>query len=187
MATDHDNIQAIRDTIGTGGTGGPSSIANGADVAEGATTDAAVVTDTTGTLSGKLRGLVKWAFERMPAALGQGTMAQSLRVVLASDHSDVPTRAAMGSLTNRSSTITAGGTSQELMAANASRKYFLFVNVSDIDMWIRPGAVAAAASQPSILVRANGGSHCMEASFVSTEAWQVFGATTGKGYASYEG
>jgi len=39
--------------------GGAVTIANGADVAEGATTDAAVTTDTTGTVSGKLRGLVK--------------------------------------------------------------------------------------------------------------------------------
>ena len=36
----------------------------------GATGDAAITTDTTGSLSGKLRGLVKWAFERMPASLG---------------------------------------------------------------------------------------------------------------------
>lgn len=53
--------------------------------AEGATSDAAVVTDTTGTVSGKLRGLVKWAFERMPASLGQKAKAASFPVVLASD------------------------------------------------------------------------------------------------------
>lgn len=51
----------------------------------GATTDAAIVTDTTGSISGKLRGLVKWAFERMPASLGQKTKAASLPVTLASD------------------------------------------------------------------------------------------------------
>lgn len=42
-----------------GGSGGAVTVADGANVAEGATTDAAVSTDTTGTLSGKLRGLVK--------------------------------------------------------------------------------------------------------------------------------
>lgn len=52
----------------------------------GAAADEAVVTDTTGTLSGKLRGLVKWAFERMPAALGQTTKTASLPVVLPSDY-----------------------------------------------------------------------------------------------------
>jgi hypothetical protein len=44
---------------GGGGGGGAVTIADGSDVAEGATTDAAVVTDANGTVSGKLRGLVK--------------------------------------------------------------------------------------------------------------------------------
>ena len=44
---------------GGGGTGGgPATIADGADVAEGTTTDAAVVTDANGTISAKLRGLI---------------------------------------------------------------------------------------------------------------------------------
>ena len=67
-----------------------STVADGANVNQGANADAAVVTDTTGTLSGKIRGLVKWAFERMPAALGQTTMANSLPVTLASNQSAVP-------------------------------------------------------------------------------------------------
>ncbi len=54
----------------------------------GAIADAAVVTDTTGTIGGKLRGIVKWIAERMPAALGMGTMAQSLPVVLPSNTTD---------------------------------------------------------------------------------------------------
>lgn len=45
--------------VAGGGGGGAATIADGADVAEGATTDVAVVTDTVGTVSGKLRGLVK--------------------------------------------------------------------------------------------------------------------------------
>lgn len=64
-----------------------TGVADGNDAAVGATTDAAVITDTTGSLSGKIRGLVKWAFERMPASLGQKTMAASLPVVVASDQS----------------------------------------------------------------------------------------------------
>ena len=42
-----------------GGGGGPATIADGADVAEGATTDAAVTGDNTGSVSAKLRGLSK--------------------------------------------------------------------------------------------------------------------------------
>lgn len=56
-----------------------------ADSGVGEVGDAAVITDAAGTLSGKLRGLVKWAFERMPAALGQTTKALSLPVTLPSD------------------------------------------------------------------------------------------------------
>lgn len=74
---------------GGGGGGGAVTVADGADVTQGALADAAVITDTTGTLSGKLRGLVKWAFERMPASLGQKTAAASLPVVIASDQSAV--------------------------------------------------------------------------------------------------
>jgi len=44
---------------GGGGGGGASTIADGADVNAGATTDAAITSDTNGTLSAKLRGLVK--------------------------------------------------------------------------------------------------------------------------------
>jgi hypothetical protein len=55
------------------------------NAAIGATTDAAVTSDTPGTLAGYLRGLIKWAFERMPTSLGQKTRANSLPVVIASD------------------------------------------------------------------------------------------------------
>lgn len=41
-----------------GGGGGAVTVADGADVTTGATTDAAITTNTTGTISGKLRGLV---------------------------------------------------------------------------------------------------------------------------------
>jgi len=73
-----------------------ATIAAGADVTEGNTSDAAVITDTTGTLSGKLRGLIKWAFERMPAALGQTTMSASLPVVVANNQTAVPSSVASG-------------------------------------------------------------------------------------------
>src|SRR4051812_26423201 len=51
----------------------------------GTNADAAIITDTTGSWSGKLRGVVKWAYERMPASLGQKTKANSLPVVISSD------------------------------------------------------------------------------------------------------
>lgn len=48
----------VKVTGGGGGGGGAATIADGADVTQGATTDAAITTNTTGTISGKLRGLV---------------------------------------------------------------------------------------------------------------------------------
>lgn len=65
-------------------------VGDGHDVAKGATADAAVTTDVAGTLSGKLRGLVKWAFERMPSSLGQKVKSGSLGVVIASDQDTLP-------------------------------------------------------------------------------------------------
>ena len=58
---------------------------NAAAVATGAVGDAAVVTDTTGTVSGKLRGIIKWIAERMPTSLGVKAMTASLPTVEASD------------------------------------------------------------------------------------------------------
>ena len=96
------------------------AIAAGASVDVGAVADAAVITDTSGSLSGKLRGLVKWAFERMPASLGQKTMAASLPVVLASDQTNTvspqltyvttATIAAGGQATHDSAQITSAKT-----------------------------------------------------------------------------
>jgi hypothetical protein len=64
-----------------GGGGGAVTIADGADVAEGSTTDSAVVTDANGTVSGKLRGLVKMAannygtWNYAAATLSSGSLA----------------------------------------------------------------------------------------------------------------
>jgi len=83
----------------------PVSEADGANVALGAIADAAIITDAAGTLSSKLRGLVKWAFERMPAALGQATKAASLPVVLPGSASG--TYASAVSVTNAATLIKA--------------------------------------------------------------------------------
>lgn len=55
----------------------------------GANSDAAVVTDSSGSISAKLRGLVKLIAERI-AALGQAAMSASAPVVIASDQTPVP-------------------------------------------------------------------------------------------------
>jgi glutamate 5-kinase len=90
-----------------------------------------------------------------------------------------------GSLTSRSGTITSGGTSQQLAAANTSRKYLLVQNVSTGDLWISFGATAATTSQPSIKLQTNG-SLVMEDNFVTTQAINIIGSTTGQPYTAYE-
>ena len=77
---------ALQVNVVAGGAGGGIvTVADGGDVTQGANADAAITSDLAGTLSGKIRGLVKWAYERMPASLGQKTKLLSLPVTLASD------------------------------------------------------------------------------------------------------
>ena len=115
--------------------------------------------------------------------LGQAPAAGSVPVVMASDQSPIPVNAvaAIGALTDHSGTIATGGVAQAVVVANAARKYLFFENVSDTDMWINFTATAVAA-QPSILIKANGGSYIMESAFVSNEAVSVMCATTGKAF-----
>lgn len=94
-------ISLLKKIAGSGTGGGPATIADGDDTVEGAIADSAVITDTTGTVNGKLRGLVKWAFERMPASLGQKAMSASLPVVLASDQASVPVAATLSAETTK--------------------------------------------------------------------------------------
>ena len=69
----------------------------------GANADAAVVTDAAGSIAAKLRGLVKWAFERMPASPGQKTKDASFPVVLASNQDAL-------AVTDNGGTLTVDGT-----------------------------------------------------------------------------
>lgn len=95
-------------------------------------------------------------------------------------------RPSQGTLTDRSGTITAGGTAQQVMAANSSRKYLLIQNGSDTAMWFN-FTTTAVQDSPSFFLAANGGSFVMEGSYVSTEAISIICATTGKKWTAKEG
>jgi hypothetical protein len=97
----------------------------------------------------------------------------------------VPITPTRGTLTDRSAAIAAGGVAQTVAAANSSRKYFLFENVSDTNMWLNFTTTATAA-QPSLLIVPNG-SLVMEDGFVSTELVSVICATTAKQFTAKEG
>ncbi len=91
----------------------------------------------------------------------------------------------VGTLTDRSGTITAGGTAQTLAAANAARRYLLVENLDPAeDLWINFTTTAAAA-HPSLLIPPRGG-FVMDAGFVSTELVSVIAATTSHAFTAKE-
>jgi hypothetical protein len=96
----------------------------------------------------------------------------------------VPITPTKGTLTDRSGSIASGGVAQQLAAANTSRQYFLFENVSDTDMWLNFG-VTAVAAQPSFRIVPTG-SLVMEDGFVSTQLISVICATTAKEFTAKE-
>ena len=101
-----------------------------------------------------------------------------------SSSGSVPVTPTKGTLTDRSGSLTLGGTAQSLAGANATRKYFLFVNQSAGNMWLN-FTTTATQDQPSILIVPNG-SLVMESGFVSTEAISVIGATTSQKWTAKE-
>lgn len=143
---DAGGLEWVEGTQPGGSGGGAVTIADGSDVAEGATTDAAVVTDAAGTLSGKLRGLVKWAFERMPASLGQKTMAASLPVVVASDQSAVPISGTVTANTGLSQPLTdAQLRATPVPVSNTNLDVALSTRLSESDFDTKTGGLTESA------------------------------------------
>ena len=68
-------VISFKGSSASGGGGGASSIADGADVAEGAIADAAVITDVPGTLSSKLRGIVKLLAAKLGITAADGDIS----------------------------------------------------------------------------------------------------------------
>lgn len=119
-----------------------------------------------------------------PTSLGQKAMAASLAVTVASDQSSINTTK-QGAVTDRSGTITLGGTAQQAMASNATRRFLFLQNTSDTDLWFNFTTVAVA-DQPSAKLTP-GAVFIMEGGFVSTEAISIIGATTSKSFTAKEG
>ena len=80
--------------------------------------------------------------------------------------------------------LTTGGTAQQLMASNSSRKGFSVQNVSTGDLWIRETGTAAAG-QPSLKLTA-GTYFETPAGYGSTGAVSIYGATTGQAFTARE-
>lgn len=103
-ASDAGLVTTIDGASGGGSGGGPATLAAGSvsagayvagaavdgwNATEGSTTDAAVTTDATGSISARLRGLVNLIAARIPT-LGSKNSAGSLPVVIASDQGAIP-------------------------------------------------------------------------------------------------
>ena len=89
-----------------------------------------------------------------------------------------------GTLTDRSGTITTGGTAQQLAPVNVTRRYLFVENVGTAILWIN-FTTTAVQSQPSIEIPA-GYSFVMEDGFVSTELMSIIGPTTGQAFTAKE-
>lgn len=127
---------------GGGGGGGAVTIADGADVTQGADADAAVAAGAAGTLSAKLRRLtadIGALILQLPVSLGVKTIAGSLSVTTASDQ--------LGSSTSSVTSVAASATNVTLLAANAARRRIVVVNDStSATMYMKLGATASTTS-----------------------------------------
>lgn len=127
----------------------------------GVPTGTAIVTDADGTLQRYLRGLVK--------LLGvDGALVKQ----------------GGGALTDRSGTVTAGGTSQQVAAALATRKCFFYQNTSNETQYLNFGAAASAANSIEI---ASKGYWENPPNFCPTGTINMLGATTAKTFTAKEG
>lgn len=90
-----------------------------------------------------------------------------------------------GAMTDRSGTITTGGTAQQAAASNATRKGLMVQNISDTtDLWCRTDGTAAAAAG-SIRIQP-GQMLTFDAAMVGTGAVSMFSTLTGHAYTAKE-
>lgn len=122
---------------------------------------------------------------KLPASLGIKTAAASLSVAPASDAIFQVNSVRSTTPTNRSGTITTGGTAQQLMAANATRRGWSIKNQSAGSLWFNELGVTAVADQPSFELRPNE-SYTSEAGVSSVAAISIIGATTSQAFAARE-
>jgi hypothetical protein len=89
------------------------------------------------------------------------------------------------SMTDRSGTITLGGTAQSLTAANPSRKGYLIQNNSAGTLWFNELGATAVQAAPSISIAA-GALYQSPSPGASALAISIIGATTGQAFSARE-
>jgi hypothetical protein len=119
----------------------------------------------------------------LPLPTGAATSANQLVGGSAiSATNPLPTTAGQFARTDKSGTITAGGTAQNAFATGNATHGFYFQNISTVAMYIRDDGTAASAGSGSILVPANGGYYESPPLSTPTSALSVFCATTASAY-----
>jgi hypothetical protein len=83
-------------------------------------------------------------------------------------------------LTDGSGSITTGGTSQQIFAANATRQYLFIENLSSGNLYVNFGSAATQGSG-SIMIVPNG-SFVMENGTVSNQTVNIIGATSAQAF-----
>ncbi len=98
----------------------------------------------------------------------------------------IPVSASTSTRTNRSGTITTGGAAQNLMPANASRKYLLLQNPSTAteSLWFTELGVDAVQAPPSMELQP--GQSYESALDVPVTAISIIAATTGHAFTARE-
>ena len=91
----------------------------------------------------------------------------------------MPTTSGQFARTDKSGTITAGGTAQTLFAAGAITHGGYFQNLSTAGIYLRDDGTAASAGQGSVLIPANGGFWYWDVTGVPPTSVSIFCATTG--------
>jgi|SRR5579863_3492955 len=85
-------------------------------------------------------------------------------------------------LTDGSGTITTGNTSQQIFAANASRRYLFIQNTSSGNLWINFGASATeGAGAGSIIIFPNA-SFVMESGTITNQTVNINGGSAGQSF-----
>jgi hypothetical protein len=115
----------------------------------------------------------------------------NIKVTVVSQPAPLPTvttPVVVGTLTDRSGTVTTGGTSQQLAAANPGRKYLLIENPTTATeaLYVNFTAAASTAGSSSISISPGGSLTMSAATYVSQEAVTVTATTTGHGFTAKE-
>lgn len=185
-------------TGGGGGGGGAVTVADGADVTQGAKADAkSAATDTTPITIMSVLKQVSASVQAAAASLA-GTLTVGTHAVTQSGTWTVQpgntanttpwlvtVAPAAASPTSVSGTITAGGTAQQLVTASATRRGVMIMNLSSdplcySEFTVTPvcGAAGTYTLNPATATTA-GGSYSTPAGYPQTNAIYIISATTG--------